>query len=141
MSQGGETCEIPDNILEEFQKFKLSKSKTSNMMSFKINAKLLQVEVDEVQENIDFDEVRDETLPESSPLFMAFSFRMEHYHDRISYPLVFVFYCPSGINPKLNMMYASTKTRLHNKLEIIKSFDLRDRKDFSYEWLKNKVGK
>eukprot|EP01091_Cochliopodium_minus_P004051 TRINITY_DN13971_c0_g1_i1.p1 TRINITY_DN13971_c0_g1~~TRINITY_DN13971_c0_g1_i1.p1 ORF type:complete len:147 (-),score=50.44 TRINITY_DN13971_c0_g1_i1:50-469(-) len=137
----GETCEIPENILEEFQKFKLSKSKTSNMMTFKINAKQLTVEVDEIQEDIDFDEVRDEVLPEAAPLYLAFSFKMQHDHDRVSYPLVFVFFCPSGINPKLNMMYASTKTRLSNKLEIIKSFDLRDRKDFSYEWLKNKIGK
>lgn len=109
-------------------------------MTFKINVKKLEVEVDEVQENIDFEEVREETLPESSPLYLVFSFKMQHENDRVSFPLVFLFYCPSGINPKLNMLYASTKTRLHNKLEIVKSIELRDRKEFSEEWLRKKVG-
>lgn len=107
-------------------------------MVLKINVKKLLVELDEVKEDINFEEVA-EDLPEAVPQYLIFSFKMQHAHDRVSFPLVFLFYCPSGINPKLNMLYASTKTRLMNKLEIVKSLELRDRKEFSEEWLRGKV--
>jgi hypothetical protein len=39
--------------------------------------------------------------------------------DRVSYPLVFVYYAPEA-NAKLNMLYASTKSRLSRALDLNK---------------------
>jgi hypothetical protein len=43
-----------------------------------------------------------------------------HDDGRTSFPLVFIFYCPKGINTKLNILYASTKPVLTESLQVQK---------------------
>ena len=90
----------------------------------KINKETLEVELDTQEADIPFEELAD-LLPAAAPRYFAYSYKYVHKegdHERISYPLVFVFYCPPGINPHDNMMYASTKQTLANALEIQKVF-------------------
>lgn len=58
--------------------------------------------------------------------------------DRVSYPLVFIYYAPEA-SAKLNMMYASTKTRLAKALELNKEFEIRDKTELTEEWLNKKL--
>lgn len=88
----------------------------------KIDKDKLEVVVDAVEKDIEPDELND-FFPAASPRYIAYSYKYIHKegeHERVSYPLVFIFYCPPGINPSLNMMYASTKQRLANSLQIQK---------------------
>mmetsp|Transcript_19612 Transcript_19612/g.24775 ORF Transcript_19612/g.24775 Transcript_19612/m.24775 type:complete len:113 (-) Transcript_19612:84-422(-) len=107
----------------------------------KIDKEKLEVVVDCVERDIEADELSD-LLPAATPRYLAYSYKYVHKegeHERVSYPLVFIFYCPPGINPSLNMMYASTKQRLANALQIQKLFDVRNPDEFDEEWLKKKL--
>jgi len=48
------------------------------------------------------------------------SYKWTHEDGRVSFPLVFIFYCPKGINTKLNILYASTKPVLTETLQVQK---------------------
>jgi len=103
----------------------------------KINREKLEVEEDFFEENIsDFTEFVQERLPESTPRFLVYSGKYSHPGGRVTYPLVFFFYCPPT-SVENNSLYASTKTRLVNKLEIGKIADLRDKEDVSEQWLQD----
>ena len=74
--------------MQEFRKFKLSKSKTTNVISYKINVKELKVEVEDVQEGVDWDVLR-EDLPESVPRFIIMSYEWKMELDRVGKPFFF----------------------------------------------------
>jgi hypothetical protein len=67
---------------------------------------------------------------------MSYEWKMEH--DRVSYPLVFIYYSPAA-SAKLNMLYASTKARLSRTLELNKEFDVHTRDELTEEWLVKKL--
>jgi hypothetical protein len=77
------------------------------------------VEVDEETTDVSFERLR-EDLPESVPRFLCLSYPWKLDNDRVSYPLVFVYYAPEA-SAKLNMLYASTKSRLSRALELNKA--------------------
>jgi len=104
----------------------------------KINAKELIVELDKIIENISLDELQEE-LPESSPRYIGYSFKYVHPDQRVSYPLIFIFYCPRDINPTLSMLYTSTKTKLINAIKATKTFDVQESETLTNEWLKEKL--
>jgi len=137
MSTASNTCEIPDEIKEAGKKFKLSK-KTSTALILKINKEKLRVEIDALLEDQTLEDVAS-VLPDSAPRYVLYSYQHKHSDGRISLPLVFIFYCPRDINPTLNMLYASTKTRLINDLQVMKTFDIQTLEDLTENWLKNKL--
>merc|ERR1711862_656208 len=100
------TCTISDDLITQFRKFKLGRD-VANV------AFLMKIDKDTLEHDIEADELPD-LLPAATPRYLAYSYKYVHkegQHERVSYPLVFIFYCPPGINPSLNMMYASTKQR------------------------------
>jgi len=131
------TCEIPDEVVQAFKKFKLS-NKANGAMIMKINKAALTVEIDSTVDNVSLKQIAQD-LPESVPRYIAYSYKHTHPDGRTSLPLVFVFYCPSDISPTLNMLYASTKTRLINSLQIMKTFDIQSADSLTEEWLKGKL--
>jgi len=138
MSGGSSTtCEIPDGVVQVFKKFKLS-NKSNGAVIMKINKNELKVEIESEMDDIKLADLAAD-LPDSAPRFIAYSFKHTHPDKRTSLPLVFIFYCPSDISPTLNMMYASTKTRLINALQVMKSFDIQDSSELTEEWLKGKL--
>lgn len=73
----------------------------------------------------------------------------------MSYPLIFLYFVPPGINPSISMMYASTKQRLVQELGIGKvghlsigsyltglpqDFEVRNVSECTEAWLKQKLG-
>jgi len=137
MSTASNTCEIPAEVKEAGKKFKLSK-KTSYALIMKINKEKLIVEVEDTLEDQSISDIAN-TLPDSAPRYILYSYQHKHPDGRVSIPLVFIFYCPRDINPTLNMLYASTKTRLINELQVMKTFDIQISEDLTEEWLKNKL--
>eukprot|EP01099_Mayorella_cantabrigiensis_P004744 TRINITY_DN3615_c0_g1_i1.p1 TRINITY_DN3615_c0_g1~~TRINITY_DN3615_c0_g1_i1.p1 ORF type:complete len:156 (-),score=48.74 TRINITY_DN3615_c0_g1_i1:80-502(-) len=135
-----ETCAISEDIKTQFKKFKMGKSSSSAAFLMKIDKDKLIVEIDEVIDNVGSLSDFAEELPEFAPRFIALSYKYTHKDGRTSFPLVFIFYCPQGINPALNMMYASTKQRLQTELQIMKVFDLRKAEELNEEWLNQKLG-
>jgi len=137
MSTASNTCEIPPEVKEAGKQFKLSK-KTSYALILKINKEKLMVEIDSTLENQTLEDVAS-SLPDSAPRYILYSYLHKHADGRTSLPLVFIFYCPRDINPALNIMYASTKTRLINDLQVMKTFDVQTSDDLTEEWLKTKL--
>eukprot|EP01121_Diplochlamys_sp_Union-15-3_P022579 TRINITY_DN966_c0_g1_i1.p1 TRINITY_DN966_c0_g1~~TRINITY_DN966_c0_g1_i1.p1 ORF type:complete len:149 (+),score=20.37 TRINITY_DN966_c0_g1_i1:70-516(+) len=132
------TCDVPDELANTFKKeFKLSK-KFNRAMIMKIDKEKLIVEIEKVIEDVTLDDVQDE-LPESAPRFIAYCLEFTASDGRKSYPLVFIFYCPKDIHPALSTLYASTKNRLVNALQILKIYDCRDLEELTQEWLLSKL--
>jgi len=132
------TCDIPDAVVAAFKKHKLSR-KENWAYVMKISLEKLTVEEDFLEENItNFTEFVQERLPDSTPRFVAYSGKYVHpqgpQQGRITYPLLFIYYCPPT-SVTQNSLYASTKSRLVNKLDIVKIVDLRDKDDVNEQWL------
>jgi len=134
-----ETCEIPEEVMAEYKKFKTARSQTTDVMFLKINVKQLRVEIEDVMTDVNLEDIPEE-LPECVPRFLVINYRQTHADGRLSFPLVFVFFCPPGIKPELNILYASTKQRLALMMHILKDYELKDKEEFNEEWLKKKLG-
>ncbi|KAL6075103.1 Glia maturation factor [Balamuthia mandrillaris] len=138
--QGGQTttCKIPDEIKDQFLKFKTSKDQANHCFVMKINPKSLEVVVDYTSDNISIEQIAAE-LPPSAPRYIAYSYKWEHTDGRVSYPLVFIYYCPPGINTKLNILYASTKPIIVEALQVQKLLSVEDPEKMTETWLKEKL--
>ncbi len=114
------------------------------------------MELDEQMDDVSLSTLR-EDLPESVPRFVCLSYPWKLDNDRVSYPLVFVYYAPEA-SAKLNMLYASTKSRLSRFLDLNKAssplllfffvflifvllqeFDIHTRDELTEEWLQQKL--
>jgi len=137
MSTASNTCEIPQEVKDAGKKFKLSK-KTSYALILKINKEKLEVQIEDTLEDQTIDNIAS-SLPDSAPRYILYSYNHKHPDGRVSMPLVFIFYCPRDINPTLSMLYASTKTRLINELQVMKTFDIQIAEELTENWLKNKL--
>eukprot|EP01088_Endostelium_zonatum_P010779 TRINITY_DN2437_c0_g1_i2.p1 TRINITY_DN2437_c0_g1~~TRINITY_DN2437_c0_g1_i2.p1 ORF type:complete len:109 (-),score=23.44 TRINITY_DN2437_c0_g1_i2:113-439(-) len=103
----------------------------------KIDTKKQEVQLEDVSEGNLEDLAAD--LPEFAPRFLAYNYKWLHDDGRISYPLMFIFYCPEGISTQLNMLYSSTKTILVNELKFSKVFEVRDPEELTAKWVKDKL--
>jgi len=130
------TCDIPESIIKpSFKKFKLSKNQNNRAYILKINKDTLTVIEDKIVEDItNIQEFVEDHLPESEPRFIAYSTKQVFPDGRVTFPLLFIFYCPPT-SMTLNSIYASTKQRVVNTLEILKIFEIRDREEFTDEWM------
>eukprot|EP00051_Salpingoeca_urceolata_P016159 m.213285 g.213285 ORF g.213285 m.213285 type:complete len:143 (+) comp18603_c2_seq1:3005-3433(+) len=134
-----QACTIEEELKQKLRKFRFRKEKTNAAIIMKIDMKGLVVTIeDEMDEVEDIEEVGRE-LPEFSPRYLAYSFAHDHGDGRMSYPLVFVYYCPPGVKPQQNMIYAGTKPSVVQALEITKVFEIRDVEDMTEEWLHSKI--
>uniref|UniRef100_A0A6B2LPW1 ADF-H domain-containing protein n=1 Tax=Arcella intermedia TaxID=1963864 RepID=A0A6B2LPW1_9EUKA len=113
----------------------MSKNQSNRAYIFKINKIELKVEEEKIVEEItDLTEFAEDHLPEGEPRFIAYSTKQNLPDGRVTFPLLFIFYCPPA-SVQLNSLYASTKGRFCNFLEIMKSFECRDREEFTNEWM------
>jgi len=125
-------------VKEQFKKFKTSKNQANNAFLMKIDKAKLSVEVDQLMEGVSIDDVANE-LPPSAPRFVAYSYKWQHDDGRVSFPLIFIFYCPRGINTQLNILYASTKPVLVESLQVQKIFSIDNAEHLTEDWLKDKL--
>ncbi|KAJ2548794.1 hypothetical protein EV175_004690 [Coemansia sp. RSA 1933] len=141
MAASSVTCTIAPTVLEDVEKFRLQKPK-ANMQVYvaKIDKKTHTVVHDETFEDIGFDELIDE-LPDDAPRYVVVSYRFAHDDGRVSYPLVFVYYCPLTSALTARMLYASTQQLFEKVAHLGKSYILQDKTQFSQEWLESNLNK
>ena len=132
------TCQIPDEIVDAFKKFKSRKNPANCAIILTINKNDLIVEIEDTLEDVTMDDLLME-MPDTVPRFVIYSYKYTWDDGRVSYPLFLLFWCPPGINTVSNMLYASTKVPLVQKLGITKEFDIRNPDDFTEDWIKNKL--
>ncbi|EDQ88658.1 uncharacterized protein MONBRDRAFT_9075 [Monosiga brevicollis MX1] len=132
-------CTIPDEVKAALRKFRFRKAKNCAAIIMKIDVKSMEVEIEDEMEDCTIAEVAEE-LPEFNPRFVAYSYCHDHGDGRISYPLCFIYYCPSGVKPETNMIYAGSKPSVLAATDITKVFEMRDAEDMTEEWLKTKLG-
>eukprot|EP00041_Stephanoeca_diplocostata_P020643 m.465408 g.465408 ORF g.465408 m.465408 type:complete len:142 (-) comp21628_c0_seq10:130-555(-) len=136
---GIKVCDIGDDIIAVAKKLRFRKDKNNAAFIIKINMGEMKCEIEEELEDCSIEEVKDE-LPDFSPRYICLSYCYHHDDGRISFPLMFIYYCPGGVKPDHNMVYASVQPDLVQKTNMTKVFELRDSDDFDEDWVKQKLG-
>eukprot|EP01112_Ceratiomyxa_fruticulosa_P011684 TRINITY_DN3195_c0_g1_i1.p1 TRINITY_DN3195_c0_g1~~TRINITY_DN3195_c0_g1_i1.p1 ORF type:complete len:139 (+),score=18.14 TRINITY_DN3195_c0_g1_i1:178-594(+) len=131
-------CHLPDEIIAEFKKLKLARDPVDTALILKINPRAMVVEKDSILEKVSIEDIAQE-LPDSSPRYIIYSFKYTRPDGRMSYPIVFIFYCPREIQPNIAMLYTSTKQNVIQKLEILKTWDAQEPETLTTDWLKEKM--
>ncbi|KAF9425837.1 hypothetical protein BGZ94_007168 [Podila epigama] len=133
------TCDIDPSLLEKIEAFRFSKrSQGSSAIVCKINKDKLLIEIDSEEDSVSLEDLSEE-LPENIPRFIILSYELKHDDGRVSFPLVFLFYCPTGANTTLRMLYASAKTFFQNKTKIGKDLEIQDAEALTENWLRPKL--
>eukprot|EP00002_Diphylleia_rotans_P033429 TRINITY_DN7109_c0_g1_i1.p1 TRINITY_DN7109_c0_g1~~TRINITY_DN7109_c0_g1_i1.p1 ORF type:complete len:140 (-),score=34.16 TRINITY_DN7109_c0_g1_i1:460-879(-) len=127
------TCALDPALDPIWNKFRLSNSPLACMI-LKCDKETFSVVLDEKLDSTTFEDITDR-LPESAPRYLLISYKLTHDDGRVSYPLIMIYYNPENVNSAVRMMYASSKTQIVNKYNLMKSFDLVDSEDLTEEWL------
>jgi len=135
------TCVIPDELLEEFKKFKLDKNNQENsalILKVDLHSEPPRVVVEELKQKVQLEDIA-EDLIESQPRYIVYSYKYTQKDGRVSYPLVLIFYAPPELQPRTAMMYSSTKQPLVNKLQVMKTWDVQTPETLTEAWLLDKL--
>ncbi|KAG9274983.1 glia maturation factor beta [Astyanax mexicanus] len=147
MSESLVVCEVDGDLVKKLRDFRFRKETNNAAIIMKIDKDRQLVILDEEHEDISPDDLKDE-LPErqprypslSSSTFVVYSYKYQHDDGRVSYPLCFIFSSPVGCKPEQQMMYAGSKNKLVQTVELTKVFEIRNTEDLTEEWLREKLG-
>uniref|UniRef100_A0A4W5JA83 Glia maturation factor n=1 Tax=Hucho hucho TaxID=62062 RepID=A0A4W5JA83_9TELE len=117
-------CDVDGDLVKKLREFRFRKE-TNNaaiISKYPLNHK----------SDISPDDLKDE-LPERH-------YKYEHDDGRVSYPLCFIFSSPVGCKPEQQMMYAGSKNKLVQTVQLTKVFEIRNTEDLTEEWLREKLG-
>ncbi|KAG0331666.1 hypothetical protein BG004_001549 [Podila humilis] len=133
------TCEIDPALLEKIEAFRFSKrNQGSAAIVCTINKNKLLIELDYEENSIELEDLA-ENLPDNIPRYIILSYELKHTDGRVSFPLVFLYYCPVSANTQLRMLYASAKTSFQNTTKIGKDIELYDSDNLTDDWLRPKL--
>jgi hypothetical protein len=133
------TCDVPDEVVKAFEKFKIGKAKNHSAMVMKINVKELKVELeDTIDDNADLADIAS-SLPESVPRYIILSYKVQREDGRLNYPIAFVYYIPPQIKPDLAMMYSSTKHELGVRINVTKTLEIQSPDQLTDEFMLSKL--
>ncbi|XP_059208989.1 glia maturation factor beta [Centropristis striata] len=139
MSESLVVCDVDENLVKKLRDFRFRKETNNAAIVMKVNTDKQMIVLDEEHEDISLDDLKEE-LPERQPRFIVYSYKYQHDDGRISYPLCFIFSSPAGCKPNLQMMYAGSKLKLVQTVELSKVFEIRNVEDLTEEWLREKLG-
>ncbi|XP_071380570.1 glia maturation factor beta [Centroberyx affinis] len=139
MSESLVVCDVDEDLVKKLREFRFRKQTNNAAIIMKIDKDTQLVILDEEHEDISPDELKDE-LPERQPRFVVYSYKYQHDDGRVSYPLCFIFSSPVGCKPEQQMMYAGSKNKLVQTVELTKVFEIRNTEDLTEEWLREKLG-
>lgn len=103
----------------------------------KIDRESHALECEQQLNDCSVDELKDE-LPSNQPRFVLLSWSKKHDDGRLSFPLLFIYYCPTGSSPELQMLYAGSRNSIANECNVSKTIELRDIDDLDDELLDSK---
>ncbi|ORY93821.1 glia maturation factor beta-like protein [Syncephalastrum racemosum] len=133
------TCDISPELVEKIKEFRFAKYSSGNAaFVLQIDRKKLEIVEDEVHDNISVEDLVEE-LPENSPRFIILSYELTHSDGRKNFPLVFIYWSPSTAKAEINMLYASAKTFLQEKINVNRGFDIREPEQFTDEFLSSQL--
>ncbi|CAO4368446.1 unnamed protein product [Caenorhabditis nigoni] len=118
-------CYIPDGVKEELKKFRFSKSTTMNALILKIDRESHELQSEQLLNDCSIDEFKEE-LPSQQPRFVLLSWSKKHSDERVSYPMLLIYYCPNGSSPELQMLYAGSRNFIVNECHVSKNIEVRD---------------
>ena len=134
-------CSIDDEMNEELQAFRFSRSKKPRALILKIDPQSKELRADgDLMEDITLEDLKEE-LPGHQPRFVLYSFPYNHADARISYPLCLIFSSPRESKTELMVMYAGSKLELEKRADANKVYELSDLEDLTFEWLQEKLAK
>ncbi|RVE57566.1 hypothetical protein OJAV_G00217800 [Oryzias javanicus] len=167
MSESLVVCDVDEDLVKKLRQFRFRKETNNAAIVMKIDKDRQLVILDEEHEDISPDDLKDE-LPErqpryplklklrvavvqevEDPVFMEdfymndwkiIRYKYQHDDGRVSYPLCFIFSSPVGCRPEQQMMYAGSKNKLVQTVELTKVFEIRNTEDLTEEWLREKLG-
>ncbi|XP_040917200.1 glia maturation factor beta [Toxotes jaculatrix] len=139
MSESLVVCDVDQDLVKKLREFRFRKETNNAAIVMKIDKDKQLVILDEEHEDISPDDLKDE-LPERQPRFIVYSYKYQHDDGRVSYPLCFIFSSPVGCRPEQQMMYAGSKNKLVQTVELTKVFEIRNTEDLTEEWLREKLG-
>lgn len=132
------TCDIDPKVKEDIQSFLYTKRKNEAALVLKIDKEKKLVLTDELLDDIKLDDLQ-EHLPSHQPRYILFNYFMTHSDNRISNPIVFIFYTPRDSQPDLQVLYASMKTLLTSEVGLPRVYEVRDIDDLTEDWLQEKL--
>uniref|UniRef100_A0A8R1HZ77 ADF-H domain-containing protein n=2 Tax=Caenorhabditis japonica TaxID=281687 RepID=A0A8R1HZ77_CAEJA len=118
-------CSIPDDVKGVLKRFRFAKNQGMSALIFKIGRETHKLECEHQWDDCTLEELKDE-LPSQQPRFVLISWCKKHADERISYPMLFVYYCPNGSSPELQMMYAGSRNHIVNECSVSKNIEVRD---------------
>ncbi|KAI8969278.1 hypothetical protein BDF20DRAFT_894190 [Mycotypha africana] len=133
------TCDIDEALVQKIKDFRFAKYESGNAaFVLKIDKKSLKIEEEEVFDDISLEDLVEE-LPENTPRFIILSYGLKHSDGRTNFPLLFIYWSPSTAKAEINMLYASAKTFLQEKIDVMRGFDIRDPESFTSEYLESQL--
>ncbi|XP_016334944.1 glia maturation factor beta isoform X1 [Sinocyclocheilus anshuiensis] len=139
MSESLVVCEVDEDLVKKLRDFRFRKETNNAAIIMKIDKDKQLVILEEEHEDISPEDLKNE-LPERQPRFVVYSYKYQHDDGRVSYPLCFIFSSPVGCKPEQQMMYAGSKNKLVQTVELTKVFEIRNTEDLTEEWLREKLG-
>uniref|UniRef100_A0A8C6LSX3 Glia maturation factor n=1 Tax=Nothobranchius furzeri TaxID=105023 RepID=A0A8C6LSX3_NOTFU len=118
-------CDVDEDLVKKLKQFRFRKETNNAAIIMKIDKDKQLVVLEEEHE------VR---------TFVVYSYKYQHDDGRVSYPLCFIFSSPVGCRPEQQMMYAGSKNKLVQTVELTKVFEIRNTEDLTEEWLREKLG-
>uniref|UniRef100_A0AAQ5ZW15 Glia maturation factor n=1 Tax=Amphiprion ocellaris TaxID=80972 RepID=A0AAQ5ZW15_AMPOC len=127
-------CDVDEDLVKKLRAFRFRKETNNAAIVMKIDKDKQLVILDEEHE------VGFLLLSLSPGTFVVYSYKYQHDDGRVSYPLCFIFSSPVGCRPEQQMMYAGSKNKLVQTVELTKVFEIRNTEDLTEEWLREKLG-
>ncbi|CAB1330474.1 unnamed protein product [Coregonus sp. 'balchen'] len=115
MSESLVVCDVDGDLVKKLREFRFRKETNNAAIIMKIDKDKQLVILDEEHE-------------------------YQHNDGRVSYPLCFIFSSPVGCKPEQQMMYAGSKNKLVQTVQLTKVFEIRNTEDLTEEWLREKLG-
>ena len=132
------TCTLPPELEATLNQFRFRKSQGHAALIFKINATTLTYELEEELPQTTLEDVA-ESLPDTQPRYVILSYEYKHQDQRVSYPLIFVYWSPLNVKPETHMLYAAAKQGLQQVSGVTKQWDIRDDGCFTDAGMRDKL--
>lgn len=119
-------------------------ARTSKMKNkaiiMKINLKKMEIVLVDELDDVTPEDIAEE-FEDFEPRYCMYMYEYVRDDGRVTYPLCFIWYNPSGCDVHLNMIYGQTTEALIELLKASKTFNVQDADELTSEWLRAEVQK
>ncbi|KFD45331.1 hypothetical protein M513_13792 [Trichuris suis] len=124
-------CAVSEEARSQINQFRNKRCSGTCALILKIHQATHQLEPEEQLENVSIEQLRD-SLPDIVPRFVLLCRRLVHSDERVSFPLLVIFFSPYGCTPTMQMLYAGSlnlvlcESRINRYMEIRELEELTD---------------